>query len=87
MKLHRASIRSMMLVIALLGLVFGLVIPMHRRATDFRSKSNDHRLRQVVMEQGFGVGTAPAEYHRAMAAKYDRAARYPWLPVEPDAPR
>jgi hypothetical protein len=24
------------------------------------------------------------EYHSAMARKYRRAARYPWLPVEPD---
>jgi hypothetical protein len=23
-------------------------------------------------------------YHRALKDKYDRAARYPWLPVEPD---
>ena len=27
-----------------------------------------------------------AEYHEAMALKYERAARYPWLPVEPDPP-
>ena len=25
-------------------------------------------------------------YHAAMTAKYERAARYPWLPVEPDPP-
>ena len=25
-------------------------------------------------------------YHAAMARKYERAARYPWLPVEPDPP-
>jgi hypothetical protein len=25
-------------------------------------------------------------YHAAMARKYGRAARYPWLPVEPDPP-
>lgn len=25
-------------------------------------------------------------YHAAMARKYRRAARYPWLPVEPDPP-
>jgi hypothetical protein len=27
-----------------------------------------------------------AYYHDAMARKWERAARYPWLPVEPDAP-
>jgi hypothetical protein len=25
-------------------------------------------------------------YNTALAAKYRRAARYPWLPVEPDSP-
>jgi hypothetical protein len=24
------------------------------------------------------------DYHAALQAKYERAARYPWLPVEPD---
>jgi hypothetical protein len=27
-----------------------------------------------------------SSYHAAMAAKYRHAARYPWLPVEPDPP-
>lgn len=27
-----------------------------------------------------------AAYHRKLSAKYQRAARYPWLPVEPDPP-
>ena len=27
-----------------------------------------------------------ADYHGAMRRKYERAARYPWLPVEPDPP-
>jgi hypothetical protein len=29
---------------------------------------------------------AMGEYHDAMRIKYERAARYPWLPVEPDPP-
>jgi hypothetical protein len=29
---------------------------------------------------------ALARYHRALRRKYDLAARYPWLPVEPDPP-
>jgi hypothetical protein len=28
-----------------------------------------------------------SEYHAAMKRKYDRAARYPWLSVDPDAPQ
>jgi hypothetical protein len=27
-----------------------------------------------------------ADYHAQLARKYERAARYPWLPVEPDPP-
>jgi hypothetical protein len=27
-----------------------------------------------------------ANHHTAMAHKYEHAARYPWLPVEPDPP-
>lgn len=27
-----------------------------------------------------------ATYHESLAAKYERAAQYPWLPVEPDLP-
>ena len=27
-----------------------------------------------------------ADHHAAMAHKYEHAARYPWLPVEPDPP-
>ena len=26
------------------------------------------------------------DYHAGLQAKYERAARYPWLPVEPDRP-
>jgi hypothetical protein len=27
-----------------------------------------------------------ADHHASLARKYERAARYPWLPVEPDQP-
>lgn len=29
---------------------------------------------------------AQSVFHAAMRVKYERAARYPWLPVEPDPP-
>ena len=29
---------------------------------------------------------ALVNYHSALTQEYDRAARYPWLPVEPDLP-
>ena len=30
--------------------------------------------------------TRRAAYHASLKRKYERAARYPWLPVEPDPP-
>jgi hypothetical protein len=32
------------------------------------------------------LSAARAAYHTALVQKYERAARYPWLPVEPDPP-
>jgi hypothetical protein len=31
-------------------------------------------------------GEQMAAYHHELRIKYERAARYPWLPVEPDPP-
>jgi hypothetical protein len=32
------------------------------------------------------IGRRRAEHYEALRVKYERAARYPWLPVEPDPP-
>ena len=40
----------------------------------------DEYLRQVALLHG------KLKYHVAMARKYRRVARFPWLPVEPDPP-
>jgi hypothetical protein len=50
----------------------------HIQAT-FRRSAGDQ---DVVVEQY----AAWAAYRRALAAKYERAARYPWLRVEPYPP-
>jgi hypothetical protein len=46
-----------------------------------------------VRSRGFGVElferaslNRREAYHAALTAKYERAARYPWLPVAPDPP-
>jgi hypothetical protein len=66
-----------------------------------RSLSESYRQRSLAYEESVtrysGMGPAerpgryppPSEHDRwasRMAAKYERAARYPWLPVEPDPP-
>jgi hypothetical protein len=41
----------------------------------------------LASKQQFLQGITPRlAYHATMARKYERAARYPWLPVEPDPP-
>ena len=39
-----------------------------------------------LFDEMFASEQRRADYHGAMRRKYERAARYPWLPVEPDPP-
>ena len=39
-----------------------------------------------AMQDQVKTGRIWLEYHRGLIAKYKRAARYPWLPVDPDEP-
>jgi hypothetical protein len=50
----------------------------HRAAGDHRAETDWPRYEAHER--------ALARHHDGLAAKYDRAARYPWLPVEPDPP-
>jgi hypothetical protein len=45
-------------------------------------------MRKVLDEESAGVARfeSQADYHSLRARKYERAARYPWLPVESDPP-
>ena len=70
-----------------------------RQAAHQRKLSNDARLYAMSIERRY-LHWGPSEperaemaayerrgdYHAAVQAKYERAARYPWLPVEPDRP-
>ena len=44
-----------------------------------RLRENLTRRQELTADEG-----RRAEYHAALARKYRHAARYPWLPVEPD---
>jgi hypothetical protein len=39
-----------------------------------------------IMRESHGDLSELGDFHKAMACKYRHAARYPWLPVEPDPP-
>jgi hypothetical protein len=87
----------MMVAVAIVGSVLGLVGWLDRRSRRFDAMSWDHFL---LMEKwgeeasrlsrradpGEQSAYSKADYHDAMGSKYYRAARSPWLPVEPDPP-
>jgi hypothetical protein len=70
-----------------------------RHAAHHRELSNDARLYAMYIDRRY-LHWGPSEperaemaayerrgdYHAALQAKYEHAARYPWLPVEPDRP-
>jgi hypothetical protein len=93
----RFTTRRLMIVVAVVGIVLGLWI-MKKRRDDFREMAN----RQGYFAGMFGLDaweSREAGDHaraansekkqdrcKAIQIKYERAARYPWLPVEPDPP-
>lgn len=88
MKLPRVrfSVRRMMIAVALVAVVLGLMV---RRANFLREKS---RWDSFISMRIYSVGSSGARYFDKVNVdkaiilrdKYERAARYPWLPVAPD---
>ena len=70
-----------------------------RQAAHHRKLSNDARLYAMSIDRRY-LHWGPSEperaemaayerrgdYHAALQAKYERVARYPWLPIDPDPP-
>jgi len=87
----RLTIRWMVLVVAVVGLACGMLV----RSARHRDKALRYTLSDYVVVQGYypertpslerRVGQLSAHYS-VLAAKYERLARYPWLPVPPDPP-
>jgi hypothetical protein len=62
-----------------------------RRARDTGSKTAEEAAEETapgiaVYEAAARAAGAKADHHDLLAKKYDDAARYPWLPVEPEPP-
>ena len=62
---------------------------------ELRSQLADFRIGRALLRDGLTPAAAEAlgarieaaiSYHAALFRKYERAARYPWLPVAPDPP-
>jgi hypothetical protein len=82
--------RSLLILVALLAVAWGVIRWMERRASDFRRLALDYRDSAKMGEIAFAVGNQHfgpfAVYQRKLQRKYEYAAAHPWLPVRPDPP-
>ena len=90
--LHRFRIRTLLFAVALAAVLLAL----NDRRVKFEGIAEQHR-RDAVRGRpvrilsfrprvGVPILSPRHEWHDAMADKYSRAARYPWLPAGPDPP-
>jgi hypothetical protein len=98
MQVPRFTIRWMMVLVASVGLTLGSIAWLGRRSEDFRRTAKRHELALRGLYQPaanadgehLAIPEVPYgpryDYHAALKQKYERAARNPWLPVEPDPP-
>ena len=81
------TVGRLMFGVAIAGLALGWSAWMHRRAALFEAEAARHL--EVWLTHSPTSPTRPdprPAYHAEMSAKYEWAARHPWLPVEPDLP-
>jgi hypothetical protein len=97
MRLPRLTVRRLMIAVAIVGMTLGVVVWCKRRHDRFVGHVS---LYERERENTAGIWSGPSKviearrelarrrgrYFYAMAAKYRFAARYSWLPVEPDPP-
>jgi hypothetical protein len=88
----RFTVRWLIIAVAIVGVLFGLVI---ERQSRFRKLASHHqaeceKLLKMPIIMFAGSSDDPVmrrlEWSYPMKLKYESAARYPWLPVAPDAP-
>jgi hypothetical protein len=85
MRLPRMTTRRWMIAVAILAFLFGMadrsrrfsaIADLYDGHSEASVKTPDERRRLALWNA----------YNRAVCRKYRRAARHPWLPVEPDPP-
>jgi hypothetical protein len=87
-----------MVLVAIAGLAMAVAI-MARRSSEFRDlaeqQADAEQMSLAYADDARGAGgdaqrvargEQMAAYHRGLRLKYERVARYPWLPVVPDPP-
>jgi hypothetical protein len=87
MRLPRMTTRRWMIVVAILAV--GLADVGRRRHLALRQRAAYHeKIERLVTDTApkLPANAAIRDRHARLKEKYWRAARYPWLPVEPDPP-
>ena len=83
---RRFTVRWLMIVVAIVAAAFGLRNWMGRRSQTHIDRSVEHIWMSGASSISRDGNSRWRDYHRRLADKYMRAARYPWLPVEADPP-
>jgi hypothetical protein len=92
MKRPSLTVRRLMALVAVVGLVLGPASWLARRSARLKEIAHLHeRASFRAMTEGPGSASAPVEtprsrHHDDLALEYHQAARYPWVPVAPDLP-
>jgi hypothetical protein len=99
MRLPRFTVRRIMVAVAIVALIIWIHDLMERRSRLLKLTHIyicEQYLTDLELVHASVAGPSKAaeldavrrriEYNRSMVRKYTRAARYPWLPVEPDPP-
>jgi hypothetical protein len=85
MRRLRFTVRGMMIAVAIVGLAVGCLAERRARFTRIYNRHS-----RYLLGKGSGWYTARSyriiDWNVDMYEKYERAVRYPWLPVAPDPP-
>ena len=88
----RFTVRGMMIAVAVVAVALGMLVERRQRFGRIASNHRNQAGRWFAsLERSGGSGDLSYEgaifgWHMKKHLKYEHAARYPWLPVAPDAP-
>jgi hypothetical protein len=85
MQLPRVTTRRLLALVALAAIA-SYAAYLVRRSEALRAEADRHHAAWMSYFDSNEPIPPKADYHHAMKWKYRRAARHPWLPVEPDPP-
>jgi Tfp pilus assembly protein PilE len=81
MRLPRMTIRRWMVAVALIAVLSAIGVELWRRSLAYSRLADLYFGRAAIWSD-----TKKIERDMALSERYRRAARSPWLPVEPDPP-